>query len=218
MPRLTNSERWYNWMLLEHGSLVEYELEDLSDSYEVNSDAFVETKFYFDCGRDRKRTRYEGYDLCDFRSTPGVLLWDVLKGFPHPDGFLTDVRCNLGLGRFTYDQARFVMREVARTLVTGGRFKLTFRNLSYLTMEVTIADAETIIRRLYGGEQGFHNRTKSCWVPTFILQIAREYCMDEVVKERLDRGFNTTMVLERKKGKLKKFSPEPKLDEDFDNV
>lgn len=218
---LTSFERWRNWMLLEHGPSIQSSLPVLHEKYQGALKKRLEsgplkTHFYFGCGYDVKHEKYADWDLCDLREVPGILLWDILLGFPYADGSLEHVKSKLTLGMMTQDQARFVIRESSRCLKDGGTFELTFRDFDLLLGRRDELDRKMFVRYIYGSGLYYGSRRRSCWTSQWVQEIAEDYKLS--VTKQSSRGMNTTLILTRLDGgtDLKAFTPEPvvKFDDD----
>ncbi len=210
--------RWCNWMLLEHGASIEGELPGIWNEYESNRDEFQSNCFYFGCGYDVKKAKYEGWDLCDIRQNPGVIEWDILMGFPYKDDSLNRVKTKLSLGMFTWHQVRFLFREASRTLEEGGTFDVTFRNLDRLLARREDLTPQLFSRYIYGSGIYYGSRRKSCWCSQWVQQIAMEFRFKEKSAQRMNRGMNTNMFFTKVEGKLKKYGPEPKVHRNEDGT
>lgn len=217
-----NFKRWHNWLMLEHGELANTDnVRQLYENMRFRHIDFSKKRFYWGAGMDAGAAQYADWDLCDLRQVNNSLVWDVLMGFPYDDGELLEVKNKLSLGMMTYDQARFTMRESARTLKIGGKLTCTFRDRGFL--EARDIDGRLFNRYVYGSGLYYGSRRKSCWKPEWVRQIAAEFKLNIVFHKTEDevgpilnqakrRGMNSTMEFMRVEGNLKKFSPDPKVE------
>jgi len=167
-------------------------------------------QYYFGCGHDSRKKKYEDWFLSDIRDIKGVLKWDSLLGHPFSDSVLDKIKSKLALGMFTYSQARFIIRESARVLKEGGVFELTFRDFDRLLLKRKELSSRMFNRYMYGSGLYYGSQRKSLWTFNQVVDIAKEYGL--YLWESADiRGMNATCTFKRNAKKLKRFSPEPKV-------
>jgi hypothetical protein len=179
----------------------------------VNRKKFVHNQLYFGCGPEGQEERYQDdtWDLCDIRDLEGVIKWDVLLGLPYCDGAIKLVKSKLTWGMFTYDQADFVMREVARVLFIGGEFQLTFRNIRLVIERFNVngLSIRMLGRYLYGSHLYDGSQRKSCWDLDEVVALAAKYRLELISKA--SNGMNTAVFFVRIKGEFPEFRHEPKM-------
>jgi len=198
------------WAILNNEKFKKSKLLEMIENINVEG----LTKHYFACGHDVKRSKYDKDWLCtDIRDIPKSQKWDILLGHPFEDNTLTEVKSKLAVGMLTYSQAKFVIRDTARVLEVGGKFILTFRNFDLLLKRRDDIPWKLFNRYLHGSGLYYGALRKACWIEEDLLKIAKAYKL-ELSKDPKHTGMNTTLSFIRKKGKLKAFTPEPKVQRD----
>jgi hypothetical protein len=167
------------------------------------------TKYYFACGHDAGKKRYKDWCCSDIRDVDNIFKWDNLLGHPFADGQLEIVKSKLALGMFTYNQAKFIICETARVLKVGGQFEITYRDYDLLHLRRKELDHKMFNRYMNGNGLYFGSQRKSIWYKQGVLDLCKEFNLENTSCREC--GMNITFHLKRVEGKLKKFSPEPKV-------
>lgn len=207
---MKNFERLKDWAILNNEAIDAKAL--FAMIRDVPGFALGSTKYYFGCGHDASREKYQHWFCSDLRDIPNTPKWNSLLGHPFEDGVLDVVKSKLAIGMFTYSQAKFIIRETARVLSVGGTFVLTYRDFDELLLRKDALSWRLFNRYLHGS--GLYNGSlrKTCWTREALAELAAEYQMGVV--DTKTTGMNCTLLFLRDSGKLKKYGPEPKVKRD----
>lgn len=178
-----NQDLWNKWRLKEQ---LPVNVARYAGSWEAmrKEQASGKTKFYYACGHDGGRSKYDAWILCDLRAVKHGHEYDVLLGLPFDDGCLTEVKSKLSLGFFTSHQAQFLTNEINRCMQIGGLYELTYRDFDRLLERRNEISHKLFVRYIYGN-QDYHGGFRR-----------RLWTRDDVVKLLEGTGFQINEIKE----------------------
>jgi hypothetical protein len=210
---MNNLTRLKNWRLLQGEAFDQDKYIQMIANANRYLEGNTKTNFYFACGHDVGRAKYNDWVMSDLRDIPGCLTYDILLGFPFGHATLNEVKSKLAFGMFTYHQVRFILHEVARTLKPGGLFHATDRDFDKVLARRDSFSWKLFNRYLNGNGLYKGSQRKSVWTSQAIIDECSEYCL-KLYDDNGWSGMNFQLVFVRTEGKLREFSPEPSINVD----